>query len=72
MTSNKQAAQAYADENGCLFLETSAKTNANVTELFVAIAKKLPKTQPPKPTSHPTLSLQAVEPQKPEDSKCNC
>eukprot|EP00029_Vermamoeba_vermiformis_P000929 TRINITY_DN11099_c0_g1_i1.p1 TRINITY_DN11099_c0_g1~~TRINITY_DN11099_c0_g1_i1.p1 ORF type:complete len:199 (+),score=43.16 TRINITY_DN11099_c0_g1_i1:26-622(+) len=37
-------AQAYADENGLLFYETSAKTSANVNELFVAIAKKLPKT----------------------------
>eukprot|EP01101_Sappina_pedata_P010182 TRINITY_DN634_c0_g1_i1.p1 TRINITY_DN634_c0_g1~~TRINITY_DN634_c0_g1_i1.p1 ORF type:complete len:199 (-),score=53.70 TRINITY_DN634_c0_g1_i1:110-706(-) len=39
--------QAYADENGALFLETSAKAATNVNELFVAIAKKLPKTPPP-------------------------
>lgn len=32
-------AQAYADENGLLFYETSAKTSANVNELFVAIGK---------------------------------
>jgi len=45
-------AQAYADENGILFMETSAKTAANVNELFVAIAKKLPKTPIPiRPTS---------------------
>jgi len=36
-------AREYADENGILFSETSAKTAANVNELFVAIAKKLPK-----------------------------
>lgn len=30
-------AQSYADENGILFMETSAKTAANVNELFVAI-----------------------------------
>ncbi|MDP2438646.1 MAG: Rab family GTPase [archaeon] len=42
--------QAYADENGILFMETSAKTAVNVNELFVAIAKKLPKT-PPRPSS---------------------
>jgi len=35
-------AQAYAEENGLLYFETSAKTAANVNELFVAIAKKLP------------------------------
>lgn len=36
-------AQAYAEENGLLFMETSAKTAMNVNELFLAIAKKLPK-----------------------------
>uniref|UniRef100_A0A7S3YFV0 Uncharacterized protein n=1 Tax=Lotharella globosa TaxID=91324 RepID=A0A7S3YFV0_9EUKA len=36
-------AKAYADENGCIFFETSAKTGANVQEIFVAIAQKLPK-----------------------------
>ena len=30
-------AQAYADENGLLFMETSAKTGTNVTEVFTAI-----------------------------------
>merc|ERR1712178_591152 len=41
-----ETAQAYAEENGILFMETSAKTAANVNELFVAIAKKLPKNPP--------------------------
>lgn len=36
-------AAAYANENNLLFFETSAKTSANVTELFKAIAVKLPK-----------------------------
>ena len=36
-------AQAYSDDNGILFKETSAKTSHNVGELFVDIAKKLPK-----------------------------
>lgn len=37
-------AQAYADDNGLLFMETSAKTASNVNEIFMAIARKLPKT----------------------------
>jgi len=40
-------AKGYADENGCIFFETSAKTGANVREIFVAIAHKLPKNVQP-------------------------
>lgn len=38
-----EEAKAYASENGLLYLDTSARTGLNVKELFVAIAKKLPK-----------------------------
>jgi len=38
-----EEAQGYSEENGLLFMETSAKTAMNVNELFLAIAKKLPK-----------------------------
>lgn len=41
-----QEAQSYADDNSLLFMETSAKTSMNVNEIFMAIAKKLPKTEP--------------------------
>jgi len=41
-----EEAKSYADDNGIMFMETSAKTNHNVTELFKAIARKLPKTAP--------------------------
>ena len=33
----------YATEAGCLYMDTSAKTGLNVKEIFVAIAKKLPR-----------------------------
>jgi len=58
-----EEAQSYSDENGILFMETSAKTAANVNELFVAIAKKLPKTQAPntRPNSA-RLTIQPIEP----------
>ncbi|XP_010181836.1 PREDICTED: ras-related protein Rab-5C isoform X2 [Mesitornis unicolor] len=41
-----QDAQTYADDNSLLFMETSAKTAMNVNEIFMAIAKKLPKNEP--------------------------
>lgn len=44
-----EEAAAYAEENGLFFSETSAKTAANVSELFHEIARKLPKAPPPAP-----------------------
>jgi GTPase SAR1 family protein len=41
-----EEANAYAEENGILHLETSAKNANNVKALFVEIAKKLPKSEP--------------------------
>jgi GTPase SAR1 family protein len=40
-----EEAQQYANESDIIYLETSAKTGLNITELFVEIAKKLPKDQ---------------------------
>lgn len=59
-----EESQAYAEENGILFMETSAKTAANVNELFVAIAKKLPKNQPHSkpPGNSPVVSPGAKPP----------
>jgi len=64
-------AQSYADENGILFMETSAKTSINVNELFVAIAKKLPKT-PARPPSA-KLTIHPVDEEKQARTKrCPC
>ncbi|KAL2271833.1 hypothetical protein VTJ83DRAFT_1204 [Remersonia thermophila] len=39
-----EEAKEYADEEGLLFFETSAKTGYNVTEVFTAIANAIPET----------------------------
>jgi Ras-related protein Rab-5C len=38
-------AREYAEEEGLLFFETSAKTGVNVQEVFTAIANAIPETQ---------------------------
>ena len=38
-----EEANGYAEENGLLFMETSAKNANNVNEIFLAIARKLPR-----------------------------
>ena len=38
-------AKAYAEEEGLLFFETSAKAGTNVQEVFTAIANAIPETQ---------------------------
>ncbi|KAJ3525360.1 hypothetical protein NM208_g11673 [Fusarium decemcellulare] len=39
-----EEAQSYAEEEGLLFFETSAKSGHNVTEVFTAIANAIPET----------------------------
>lgn len=39
-TVDYEEAKQYADENGLLFMETSAKTAVNVNEIFLAIGKQ--------------------------------
>ena len=43
---SKEDAAEYAEENGIIFIETSAKTAVNVKELFTEIATRLPKQKP--------------------------
>jgi Ras-related protein Rab-5C len=59
-------AQNYAEDNGILFMETSAKTCQNVKEIFEAIAKTLPKDRDRKPDGRPLIVPHAddVVPQK--------
>jgi len=59
--------KCYAQEAGIMFMETSAKTNYNITELFEKIAHKLPKKQ--QPTKRPGILVDPVELQ-PERKSC--
>ena len=40
-----EEAQAYAEDNGLLFMETSAKSGANVDEVFIAVGRRLAKRE---------------------------
>ena len=40
----KEEAQAFAEEEGLLFFETSAKTGLNVAEVFAAVANAIPES----------------------------
>ncbi|PFH52325.1 hypothetical protein AMATHDRAFT_57390 [Amanita thiersii Skay4041] len=44
---SQEEAKKYADEEGLMWMETSAKTGEGVAEVFTAIAKKLPLTALP-------------------------
>ncbi|KAH8077235.1 putative GTPase [Filobasidium floriforme] len=48
---DRELAEAYAEEEGLLFVEASAKTGENVQEVFMQVAKKLPLAPPPQATS---------------------
>lgn len=65
-----EEAQAFCDENGILYMETSAKTAANVNELFVAIAKRLPKSQQPRTTTTKIVADPSKQPAKKKEEGC--
>lgn len=69
-------AKSYADDNNLVFMETSAKTAANVVEVFTAIATKLPRAgaadlRQTGPQSSPTVKpSRKDEPAKEKSGGC--
>eukprot|EP00906_Rhabdomonas_costata_P038361 RCo054129 len=55
----EKEAAAYAEENGIIHMETSAKMNHNVTKLFQAIGSKLPISREA-PAASGAIGLQAM------------
>eukprot|EP01006_Ploeotia_vitrea_P041354 TRINITY_DN66504_c4_g4_i1.p2 TRINITY_DN66504_c4_g4~~TRINITY_DN66504_c4_g4_i1.p2 ORF type:complete len:188 (-),score=95.72 TRINITY_DN66504_c4_g4_i1:85-648(-) len=68
-----EEAKAYADEQNIFLMETSAKTNHNVTELFTAIARKLPKNNKPAQSAGGNgKSVQLIAPEQDKKKKKCC
>jgi len=63
---SQEDARAYAQDNGCIFFETSAKTGENVAAVFQAIAKKLPKNV----QMQPNESIHIISQDEAGGSKC--
>lgn len=66
-----EEATAYANENGLFLMETSAKTAANVNELFTDIARKLPKAEAPR-QQQPGIVLDAQPQQQAAKKVSSC
>lgn len=64
-----EEATEYAEENQLIYFETSAKTGNNVVDIFLAIAKKLPKSDPISTSQGQGIDL-TQDPAVPRSSCC--
>ncbi|KAI1722165.1 ras family domain-containing protein [Ditylenchus destructor] len=65
-----EEAQAYAENNGLLFMETSAKSSMNVNDIFLAIARRLPKNEGGRETGQGGVVRPGTEPETPQRGAC--
>lgn len=65
---SREEAAIYAEEKGLIFMETSAKLNSNVSEIFEEIAIKLPKSLAPPKASKGIV----IDPDHIPDKKSKC
>ncbi|KAJ7492212.1 ras-domain-containing protein [Mycena latifolia] len=76
----EEEAKKYAEEEGLMWAETSAKSGEGVSEIFTAIAKKLPLTAPPassragagRAAGRAGLDLNKQASAQPGQDACNC
>lgn len=61
-------AQAYAEDIGAMYLETSAKADTNVQDIFVRLSSRLP----PPPQSDPNIIKATTGPYRQEKKKACC
>ena len=59
-------ARQYANDNNCIFFETSAKSGENVQQMFQQIAFKLPKNSQPQHND----DIQIISPDEVEKKGC--
>lgn len=69
--SSSSMARQFCEQEGIIFLETSAKSGLNVQRLFEEIARKLPEKEPEKETK-PALSLKTAADAGSEKSNSCC
>jgi len=66
---SKEEGNAYAQEQGIIHMQTSAKTGMNIRALFLAIARKLPRQPPPGPITEDSTFPKAP-PTQPGGGRC--